>query len=148
VRWLGPERPFTEVLPGLYLGRRPTRAEVERDDAPRFLAVLDLTSEFTEAGPLRDLPGYSCIPLLDASAPSQAALRVGVEHIGRYLTEGPVLVHCAMGHGRSATFVGAFALATGKARSVEEAEALCRSARAGVRLHRGQRRALAAFLES
>ena len=50
---------FNEVVPGLYLGRRLTHAEVGLEGCPDFGAVLDLTSEFTEPAPLRGLPTTS-----------------------------------------------------------------------------------------
>jgi protein-tyrosine phosphatase len=48
--------------------------------------------------------------------------------------EGPVYVHCALGHGRSATVVVAYLVATGRAATVQEGLASLRSKRPGVSL--------------
>ena len=60
---------------------------------------------------------------------------------------GGVYVHCAQGHGRSATVVAAVLLAKGLAGNKEEAEQLLKKARAKVRLNRKQQRLLDRFIE-
>lgn len=54
----------------------------------------------------------------------------------------PVYIHCAHGHGRSATLMAAAFLAQGLARDAAEAVALMRSERPLVRLNRRQLAAL------
>lgn len=137
VRLLRRDPAHHEIVPGLHLGRRLTAAE-----AVPFAGVLDLTCEFPECAPYRTSPGYLELPVLDGSAPTEAQLRAGVAHIAERLEEGPVYVHCAMGHRRSATFVAAYMLRTGQAADVDEAEAACRRKRPRVRLNPLQRRAL------
>ena len=68
--------------------------------------------------------------------------------IRRARAEGPVLVHCALGHGRSATFVAAYLLAEGLAASLPEALDLLRRVWPGVRLSDAQRRLLEAGPEA
>lgn len=58
----------------------------------------------------------------------------------------PVLVHCAHGHGRSATVLAAILIADGRAAGVAEAEALMQAQRPRVRLNRRQRAALLAWV--
>ncbi len=137
--------PFHQIVPNVYLGRRLTAREASAKDTPRFAAVLDLTSEFTEPAVLREAPGYRCIPLLDATAPTEAMLADGVDHMRSGLGHEPVLVHCAMGHGRSAVFVAAYLVQELKL-PPDEAESRCNQ-RPGVKLNPAQRRALAPFTE-
>jgi protein-tyrosine phosphatase len=51
---------------------------------------------------------------------------------------GPVYVHCALGHGRTATVVLAYLLATGQVATLREGLARLRTLRPGVGLHRQQ----------
>ena len=130
------EEPCVEVMPGLWLGRRLTGRE-----ARPFRAVLDLTCEFSEPEALRRAPAYLCVPVLDGCAPTRAALETALEFIARH-REAEVYVHCAMGHGRSATVVIAHLLATGAETDVSAAERRLAALRPRVRLRRGQRRLL------
>lgn len=98
-----------EIVPGLFLGRRMTAREaVSQQPAPD--AVVDLACEFAEAPAFLLCPGYLSLPTLDGTTPSAQQLYTGVRHISQHLTRGPVYVHCALGHGRSATLVAAFLL--------------------------------------
>ncbi|HWI56674.1 MAG TPA: dual specificity protein phosphatase family protein, partial [Bacillota bacterium] len=85
---------------------------------------------------------YFCIPMLDGSAPSPVELAVGIDFIRERLRSGPVYVHCALGHGRSPTFVIGYLLACRKMASVREALAYVQSKRPGVRLRAEQLQAL------
>jgi protein-tyrosine phosphatase len=58
----------------------------------------------------------------------------------------PVLVHCAHGHGRSATVLCAILIAEGQARGIGDAEAMLKAERPRVRLNYRQRGALKAWL--
>ncbi len=82
--------------------------------------MLDLTCEFSEIPALRQL-SYRCIPVLDTRAPSLDSLKAGAEWIKDESAKGPVYIHCALGHSRSATFVAAYLLLSGKARTPQEA---------------------------
>lgn len=134
-RLLG-ERAFDEVAPGVFVGRRPTSArEVPADIA----LVVDLTSEFARAPALRTVSAYRTLPVLDTSAPPPATLSNLIEEISS--ETGKILIHCAVGHGRSATVAAALLMRRGLASTVQEAEELMRSRRPRVHLHRVQRRA-------
>lgn len=64
----------------------------------------------------------------------------------RRLEEGMMLfVHCAHGHGRSATVLGAVLIALGEAGTVDEAVKLMQKSRPRVRLNNRQRAALSAW---
>ncbi|MBT9588380.1 dual specificity protein phosphatase family protein [bacterium] len=133
---LGGPVAYHEIAPGLWLGRLLTAKEARQLIAKhKIRAVLDLTSEFSEASPLRRLD-YLSLPVLDKCPPSPSQLRQGLDFLER--ASGPVYVHCALGHGRSATFVVAHLARQGDA-SLEKWEARVRSCRPGVRLAPAQR---------
>lgn len=135
---MGEKRPaFVEVVPGLYLGRRLSEREACRAGLPEWRAVLDLTAEFPETRRLRGM-AYRSMPVLDASAPSLEELAEAVDWLKDRVEEGPVYVHCALGHGRSASVVVGYLMATGKVGTVEEGVAFVREKRPGVRLVKAQ----------
>lgn len=143
---LGDRRPTPNpIAPNLWLGRRPTWREARQGNAHRWVAVLDLAAEFAEVAPLRSVPSYRSLPTLDATAPPPEALADAVRWIARHAAQGPVLVHCALGHGRSATVAVAYLLADGLAPTIERAMAEIREKRPGVGWNPDQRRALLAF---
>lgn len=126
-----------EIVPGLFLGRRMTAREAA-DRQPPPAAVVDLACEFAEVPAFRQCPGYLCLPALDGTTPSAQQLRTGVSHISRHLASGPVYVHCALGHGRSATLIAAFLLLTKRAETVEDAVAMIRKKRPRIGLKASQ----------
>lgn len=131
-RLLG-EPPFHEIAPGLLLGRRPLPGELPAD----VDLVVDLTCEFPEPAAVRTGRQYRCLPTLDGFVPDGEALRALAIEVARF--DGRIYIHCAQGHGRSATLAAAVLLERGLASSVDEAEAMMKRVRPGVRLHSVQR---------
>lgn len=109
------------------------------------MSVLDLAGEFPEERSQRELPGYRSLPVLDATAPTEDELRSAVAWIAEAIGAGPVYVHCALGHGRSACVVIAYLLSVGAVDTVAEGVRLLRSLRPGIRLHPPQLRLLREF---
>jgi Dual specificity phosphatase, catalytic domain len=144
-RLSGQSAPFTEILPGLYLGSRLTPGDARRLFERKISAVLDLTSEFSEVRSLREVAAYMCIPLLDRTAPSPAELDAAICFMHEQTRRGPVYVHCALGHGRSATVVLAYLLASGKFANLNDALGHIQTKRPRVRLNPSQLRALQEF---
>jgi protein-tyrosine phosphatase len=144
-RYSSRKDPFHEIIPNLFLGCRLSAGDAKKVRELGIKAVLDLTSEFGEAGFFRKVHEYRCIPLLDTCAPTIGQLREGVDFIQRNLLRGPVYVHCALGHGRSATFVMTFLVRSGVCKSLEEALALVQSKRRGVRLSAAQTKVVKEF---
>lgn len=69
------------------------------------------------------VPPASCAPL--GAAPSVEQIQKAVEWCTRERAEGrDVYIHCAHGHGRSATVMSALLIALGEASSGEEAVAI------------------------
>ena len=137
--------PFQEIVPGLFLGGRLLSWEEKRSEPLANASVLDLTSEFCEVRFLRKSRSYLCLPLLDGTAPKQEELETGVRFITEQLQKGPVYVHCAMGHGRGATFAIAYLVASGKMPDLQQALQFVQSKRPGVKIRPGQLNALRNF---
>jgi protein-tyrosine phosphatase len=137
--------PFQEIVPKLYLGCRLSAWDAIMVSKFQIKFVLDVTSEFREVGFLRNVPEYRCIPLLDRSAPTTQQLEAGVAFIRQNIAEGPVYVHCALGHGRSATFVVAYLVASGICKTLEEALVLVQNKRRGVHLNNAQTKVVREF---
>jgi protein-tyrosine phosphatase len=135
-RLLSREACCNEVAPGLWVGRRPSARELPPDVG----LVVDLTAEFAAPRRIHHGRTYLCLPVLDAYAPSEEALRQLVQKVVAW--PGAVYVHCAAGHGRSAMVAAAVLLTRGLAADVKQAEGLLRRARPGVRLTPAQRRLL------
>src|SRR6266850_3491286 len=111
------------VLPGLLIGRVPTRAE---RDAYGIRSVVDMSAELPcSATGVR----YINVPQLDLTTPSAGQLERAVRAIESAMASGPVLVCCAVGFSRSAAAVAAWLLASGRAIGVTDAVAQVRRAR-------------------
>lgn len=124
------------VLDNVWLGRLPTRKELERSP---FKALLDLCAELSinPAGTV-----YRTLPVLDLTAPSAMQCREAANAIESLRQHGPLLVCCALGYSRSATAIAAWLLHTERVASVDEAILLIRRVRPGVVLGPLHRRAL------
>lgn len=136
---LWPHRIVMEWNRRFWLHRRPVSSEVlpgsihigSIADAGRFSAVLDVCAEL----PAKYVPAsYVCVPMLDMVAPDEADLRRAAEQLQQFLQQGqgPVLVCCALGYGRSVAVVLVWLLRYGKTADIEEAVAIVRSARPGM----------------
>lgn len=141
-RLLSREPASVRVAPNLDFGRRLSAREFR---AGGWAGVLDLAGEFGAASPQRASAGYRSLPVLDAAAPSEAELRSAVAWLAGAVTAGPVYVHCALGHGRSACVVVAYLLSVGAVATVAEGVRKLRTLRPGVRLHPSQLRLLCRF---
>jgi hypothetical protein len=136
--------PYTEIAPGLYLGRRLTGPEADAFvQTTGVRGIVDLAPEF-HAVPLFREAHYLSIPVLDATTPSPDQVDRAVAWIDEARKRGPVFVHCALGQSRSATVVAAYLVAAGLAKNANDAVKLIRAARPGVKLHPDQRAAVAA----
>jgi hypothetical protein len=142
---------MSAVGPGLFIGRVPFWSERDRLTEAGIGAELNLCWEFPTTPALEGLPGLpsALVPILDGSPPMPGQFREAVERVGRWRAEGrTVLIHCAQGHGRSATVAAAVLAWLGLATGAGEALARVRDARPRARASREQREALERFLAS
>ncbi len=131
------EDAWNEVAPGLFLGRRLTSID---ELPPAIAAVIDLTAEFRATPGIRERCEYRTLPTLDTSAPDYESFAALARWAAAH--PGPVYVHCAAGHGRSAALAAAVLVLRGDAVDAGAAEAALKKARPLVSLHRAQREAV------
>ena len=119
-----------EVADGVWIGRLPDAALIA---AHGFRGILDLTAE--HVGPAAT-PGLTVerLPMLDLATPASTSLADAVAAIERLRQQGPVLVHCALGYGRSAQVAAAWLLATGRATTPAAAAAHLAAIRPGAQV--------------
>lgn len=137
VRHLTQEPVADEVGPGVWVGRRPRADELP----PGIAVVVDLCAELPAARGVKDGRVYVTIPTLDARAPSPEQIAEAVDQV--IAASGPAFIHCAFGHGRSATVAAAVLVRRGQA-TVEGVERQMKAARPKIGLNGHQRAALAA----
>lgn len=126
----------TEVAAGIWVARRPRLHELP----PGIAIVIDLCAEFPVSRGVRDGRIYLSIPTLDATAPTPVQIAnavAAVESAG-----GAAFIHCAFGHGRSATVAAAVLIGRGLA-SLENVEPMMQALRPRIGLNAVQRGALA-----
>lgn len=132
---------FNQITPGWYLGGWPYSASALPQGK---LAVVDVTCEL----PRTHKKAYHCIPVWDTRAPTPKQIQSGVKFALQERASGAeVFVHCAHGHGRSATVLAACLLASKIADTPESAVAFMKQARPKVRLNSMQRSALNAWYD-
>ena len=141
------EEAFTSLSDSLVLGRIPFQTDQEVLQALGIESVLDLTAEYAAAPFVRDLR-YRNLALLDGTAPSQSQLETAVSWIKESSRSGAVLVHCALGHGRSATVAAAYLASRNTGLASSEALRRIKLARPGIGLNRDQQKALEEFVRT
>lgn len=137
LRLTSSEPPWAEIVHNLFAGRRVLGGEMPDG----IELVVDLTAEFAEPSAVRQNRKYLAHPILDAGIPfDPTRFREAVSEVARF--EGRIYVHCAMGHGRTGTFVAALLVARGLASDPTAALRLIREKRPGAKLNAEQRRFL------
>jgi len=150
-RWFDREALLNPVAPGIAIGRLPFPSERIELERVGIRAVLNLCWEFPRVSGIDRVPGLATarVPILDGAAPTDRQFRDACACVARWRAEGRfVLIHCAQGHGRTATVAAAVLCELGLASDAEEALSLIRSARPLARPCGEQRAALARFLAS
>lgn len=137
-RLLSNEHPIDEIIPGLYLGSKLWSFDKEKLAQRDISAVLDVTAEWGEAGFILKNCAYLWVPILDSCSPTLEQLREAVAWIEEQLKHGNVFVHCAVGHGRSATIIAAYLLHVKKVTGVQGAIDFIKGKRPKINLHQGQ----------
>src|SRR6185295_15369556 len=121
-------RAYDALTDRLWIGRRLSGAEASEARAAGVRAVVDLTGEFSETHPFREAD-YKQVPVMDLTAPTATQIDEAVAFIRAQAEQGVVYLHCKIGYSRTAAIAGAFLLATGRAKTVEEAVAAMRAVR-------------------
>lgn len=109
--WTRAEPSRVEVCDGIFLGRFPMSA-----DLAGIATVIDLTAEFSR--PDGDVV-WRAIPCLDLVAPEAERLARAADAIGA--AEGPVLVVCALGYGRSVAALAVWLVRSRRVATIGEA---------------------------
>jgi protein-tyrosine phosphatase len=135
-RALTEEPVANEVAPGVWVGRRPRPHELP----PGIAIVVDLCAELTELRGVTAGRIYLAIPTLDASAPTPAQIAHAVDAV--VAAGGGAFIHCAFGHGRSATVAAAVLVRRGDA-TLDDVEHEMQRVRPRIGLNAPQRAALA-----
>ena len=135
-RSLTDEPVATEVASGVWVGRRPRAHELP----PGIAIVVDLCAELAEAPGVADGRAYLAIPTLDATSPSPADIARAVDAM--LAVNGAACIHCAFGHGRSATVAAALLVRRGDA-NLDDVERKLTACRPRIGLNADQRGALA-----
>ena len=142
VRLMAREKCWNEVVPGVYVGRRPLPYELPEDVS----LVVDLTAEFIEPRRIRKIGRYLCFPMLDTGIADTAEFRELVRDVSSW--PEPVYIHCAQGHGRTGTVAAAVLVAKGAAATAGEAVQMLRSVRPALDLDKRQRKFVEAICEA
>jgi hypothetical protein len=124
-------RSWDKVTPQIWIGGKLGRRAANEALCSGVVSVLDLSAEFSETKPFRQI-NYRNIPVLDLTAPTQAQLAEMSKFIGNHCRNGAVYVHCKIGYSRSAAAVAAYLLMSGKVKTAEEAFAMIRRVRPSV----------------
>jgi membrane-associated phospholipid phosphatase len=121
---------WDDLTTRLWIGRKLSDTEAREAVCQGVTAVLDLTAEFSEAKPFRELC-YLNVPILDLTAPTPEQLKRCMFFIAENAT-GIVYIHCKIGYSRTAAVAGAYLIATGEASTAEQAVQLLRAARPSI----------------
>lgn len=138
LRLVRPEPAINALTETIFISRRLLSNELP----VQIEHVIDLTCEFSEPEALRS-GGYDCFPVLDRAVPTVEDLRIWIEKTAAL--EGPLLIHCAEGHGRTGVFALALLIYTGHSKTPEAALQFIQSKRPLVRLSREQWRIVQEF---
>jgi Protein-tyrosine phosphatase len=110
---------LSPVAHDLWVGGRCAVADLP----PRLGLLVDLTAESSAPAPLRALPCYRNLPVLDGSVPpDEAAVLALLDEIAA--TRGAIVIHCDSGVGRAPTFAALALLRRGVAPDLAGALAL------------------------
>ena len=138
VRLVSRESPYNQLTDSVFIGRRLLSSE----RPIQFDHIVDLTCEFNEPFALRST-GYISLPTLDTQHPSLDELRRRAEIIANL--DGTVYIHCAQGHGRTATLAIAYLIHTGHSTTINGAIEYVLDRRPLAHLGRSQRKMLQAL---
>ncbi|MDW6092537.1 diacylglycerol kinase family protein [Vibrio rhizosphaerae] len=142
--------PIQQVNDHLYLSRRLFPGDLAFLESHDISCIVDVTAEFAglESATTDKQFDYLSIPVLDHKAPTLARLRHAMNWIDTQIACGrSVVVHCALGRGRSVFVVAAYLLSQDPSLSVASVMEKISSVRQTARLNRLQMKILQAISE-
>lgn len=116
--------PIQKIKPGLYLSRRLLSHDLEKLESEEISCIVDVTAEFAglEGALNNGNFQYLTIPVLDHKTPSLNELRHALNWIDTQRSLGrSVVIHCALGRGRSVFVMAAYLLTQDSSLSVRDA---------------------------
>jgi protein-tyrosine phosphatase len=117
---------WSEIMPGILLGRRLNEDEARQLFNNGHFAVLDLAPEIAEKKLLHNCD-YSHVPILDLVPPSIRQLNEALDFIHSHYPKSRIFIHCSLGLSRGAAVVTAFLIRLGL--NTENAISLIRQSR-------------------
>lgn len=137
-----------QITPNLYLAARLFPSDLEALKAEGVTAILDVTSEFDGFNWSAQQEGlyYLNIPILDHFSPTESQLQHALRWIGaQHKLKQKVVVHCALGRGRSFFMTCAYLLMSEPHLTVREVIEKIQSVRTTARLNAKQMKSLLAL---
>jgi len=151
VRALSSTPSIQRIEPGLFLAARLTPTDVEALHEHGIDAVLDVTAEFESLNVslLGEGIDYLNVPVLDHSYPDFPTLLKAVRWIEAQRKKNrSVVVHCALGRGRSVMIMVAYLFARAPNKSIAEVMKQIQSIRHRARLNSAQHKALQEYMNN
>jgi diacylglycerol kinase (ATP) len=142
--------PLQKVKENLFLACRMSGQHVDLLNENDIAAILDVTAEFDglDYTALREDYQYLNIPVLDHTSPTSEQLIHAINWIDQQIAAGRnVVVHCALGRGRSVLVVAAYLLAKDSSLTVDKAMQSINQIRETARLNKKQLSALESVKE-
>ncbi len=134
-----------KITEQLYLGTRLTGSDIEKLKNQGIDCILDVTAEFDSLDwtAYRYDVAYLNVPVLDHTSPTEEQLTTAINWLEQHQQlNRKILVHCALGRGRSVFVMAAFLLASKQSKTIEEAMHTIQSVRTTARLNKLQLKSL------
>ncbi|WP_086981242.1 diacylglycerol kinase family protein [Vibrio aphrogenes] len=133
--------PIQRIDPQLYLARRLFSKDLKELKAQGITSILDITAEFhgLQSGQEDRDFDYFNLPVLDHKVPSKRKLIKALDWMDVQLADSKkVVVHCALGRGRSVFVLAAYLLRRYPRMSIEEVMQKIQTIRTTARLNKEQ----------
>ena len=133
--------PLQKIEPNLFLGCRMSSKHVPLLNKNNIDAILDVTAEFDglDWTAYQEDYRYLNVPVLDHTSPTPEQLVLAINWLNQQISANKnVVVHCALGRGRSVLVVAAYLLAKNPDLTVEQALSQINQIRQTARLNKRQ----------
>ncbi|MCW8108602.1 diacylglycerol kinase family protein [Alteromonas ponticola] len=137
--------PIQQIDDHLFLACRLFNKDIETLNQLGITAILDVTAEFDGLDWTAHQADcdYLNIPVLDHTSPTLEQLNTAINWLDQHISEGnKVVVHCALGRGRSVLTLAAYLLTRDDSLSVMDAMNKIQSVRSTARLNKRQLKSL------